>query len=438
MRVAVFGLGYVGCVSAACLARDGHRVTGVDVNPLKVAQVNAGRSPVTEHGLDELIGEVRRAGTLQATGDGRAAIVASELSLVCVGTPSNHNGSLDHRHVERVCGEIGAALADVGRPHVVVVRSTVLPGISESRLLPILEKHSGRPAGSGFGYCVNPEFLREGSALADYRAPSQIVIGELDQAAGDAAGELYQEVSAPVLRMSVREGEMLKYVSNAFHALKVGFANEIGTLCKMHGIDGQALMEVFCSDRALNVSPAYLRPGFAFGGSCLPKDLRALLYRAKEQDVDSPILAAVLESNRHHFLRAVDLVEQTGLRRAGILGLSFKAGTDDVRESPTVALVETLLGRGYEVAIYDENVDPARLVGENRASLERDLPHIAAHMASSVAEVLRRSDVIVVANATPTFRCVASLLREGQRLVDLVGIPRSDRPRGDRYEGICW
>lgn len=438
MKVAVFGLGYVGCVSAACLARDGHRVTGVDVNPVKVAQVNAGRSPVIEPGLDEVIGEVCRAGMLQATGDGRAAVAASELSLVCVGTPSNHNGSLDHRHVERVCAEIGAALADVGRPHVVVVRSTILPGTSESRLLPILEKYSGRPAGTGFGYCVNPEFLREGSALADYRAPSQIVVGELDRAAGDAAEELYREVPAPVQRMSVREGEMLKYVSNAFHALKVGFANEIGTLCKMHGIDGQVLMQVFCRDRTLNISPAYLRPGFAFGGSCLPKDLRALLYRAKEQDLDSPILAAVLESNRLHLRRAVDLVEQSGLRRAGILGLSFKAGTDDVRESPTVALVETLLGRGYEVTIYDENVDPARLMGENKASLERDLPHIAAHMASSVTEVLERSDVIVVANASPAFRNVAPLLRDGQRLVDLVGIPRSDRPQGERYEGICW
>jgi GDP-mannose 6-dehydrogenase len=438
MRVTVFGLGYVGCVSAGCLVGSGHSVVGVDVNPLKVEQINAGVSPVIEPGLDRLIAEGRRSGGLAATQDGRAAVESSDVSLVCVGTPSNQNGSLDHRHVEKVCAEIASALASIDRRHVVVVRSTVLPGTAEGCLIPLLEEHSGRRVGRDFGFCVNPEFLREGSALADYHSPSHVVIGQLDPGSGDVVEELYGDIHAPVLRMTVREGEMLKYVSNAFHALKVGFANEIGTLCKLHGIDGQALMDVFCQDRTLNISRAYLRPGFAFGGSCLPKDVRALLHRAKEQDVESPILAAVLESNRHHFLRAVSLVEQSGLRRVGILGLSFKAGTDDVRESPTVPLIETLLGRGYEVVIYDEKIDPDRLVGENKASLDRDLPHIAGHMASSVEEVIERSEVIVVANGSEAFRPVGRLLREGQRLVDLVGIPKADRPGGREYEGICW
>jgi GDP-mannose 6-dehydrogenase len=438
MRVTVFGLGYVGCVSAACLTRSGHTVVGVDVNPLKVEQINAGVSPVIEPGLDQLIAEGRRSGRLAATQDGRTAVESSDVSLVCVGTPSNQNGSLDHRHVEKVCAEVASALAGISRRHVVVVRSTILPGTTEGYLIPILEEHSGRRAGRDFGFCVNPEFLREGSALTDYHSPSYVVIGQLDPGSGDVVEELYGDLDARMLRMTVREGEMLKYVSNAFHALKVGFANEIGALCKLHGIDGQAVMDAFCRDRTLNISPAYLRPGFAFGGSCLPKDVRALLHRAKEQDVESPILAAVLESNRHHFLRAVSLVERSGLRRVGILGLSFKAGTDDVRESPTLALIETLLGRGYEVVIYDEKVDPDRLVGENKASLERDLPHIAGHMASSVEEVLERSEVIVVANGSEAFRPVGKLLRAGQRLVDLVGIPKADRPGGREYEGICW
>jgi GDP-mannose 6-dehydrogenase len=438
VRVAVFGLGYVGCVSAACLARDGHDVTGVDVNPLKVEQVNRGEAPVIEPGLEALMNEARRRGRLEATLDARAAVDRSEMSLVCVGTPSRHNGSLDHGHVERVCAQIGDALRDGADGHVVVVRSTVLPGTVEGQVLPILEERSGRRAGTGFGVCVNPEFLREGSAIADYDAPGYVAIGELDARSGDAVAELYAAIAAPLVRTPIRTAEMLKYVSNAFHALKVAFANEIGALCKQQGIDGQELMELFCRDRTLNISAAYLRPGFAFGGSCLPKDLRALVYRAKERDVETPLLDAVLESNRRHLLRGLDLVERSGCRRPGILGLSFKAGTDDVRESPNVALVETLVGRGYEVSVYDETVVPERLVGANRASLERELPHIAAIMRSSLDDVLAKSDVIVVANGSPAFRDVAERLRPGQRLIDLVGIAKPGDGDAESYEGLCW
>jgi GDP-mannose 6-dehydrogenase len=437
VRISVFGLGYVGCVSAGCLAQDGHSVIGVDINRLKVDQLNAGQSPVLEPGLDELIADGRRAGRLSATDDGAAAVAESDLSLICVGTPSNRNGSLDHRHVETVCAEIGDVLARDPGKHTVVIRSTVLPGTTEGRLAPLLEQRSGREVGSDFGLCVNPEFLREGTALRDYRSPAYVVIGEVGHCGATAVAQLYGGTDAPVVCTNVRAAEMLKYVSNAYHALKVAFANEIGALCKEEGVDGAELMEVFCRDRTLNLSAAYLRPGFAFGGSCLPKDVRALVHRAREQDVECPVLGAVLESNRLHLLRSIQLVEQAGHKRVGVLGLSFKAGTDDVRESPTVALIETLIGRGYRVVIYDEDVDPERLVGENKASLERELPHVAAVMRSSVDEVLAESEVIVISNASPAFRRVPDVLNDGQVLVDLVGVARS-QGRTEGYEGLCW
>lgn len=438
MRISIFGLGYVGCVSAACLARDGHTVIGVDVNPQKVELVGSGRSPIIEPGLDELVREVVRTGALQASLDSQATMRNTDVSMVCVGTPGNGNGSLNVRHVENVCREIGTALAARQDYHVVVVRSTVLPGTVQEKLIPLLEQQSGRRASADFGVCMNPEFLREGSALADYYHPSHIVIGELDRRSGDVVQQLYKAVDAPVVRTTLPTAEMVKYVNNAFHALKVVFANEIGNLCKAHGIDGQAVMEVFCQDRRLNISPAYLKPGFAFGGSCLPKDLRALLYRARQQDLDCPLLSAVLPGNQRQLQRGIELVENTGRKKIGILGLSFKAGTNDVRESPVVALIETLSGRGYQVSVYDEKVEPARLVGANRAFLERELPHIASLMRSSIDEVVAQAEVVVVANGSPVFRRVPKLLREDQILIDLVGIAKDSHELRGQYEGICW
>lgn len=437
MNVAVFGLGYVGCVSAACLARDGHTVIGVDVSAQKVAAVAGGRSPLIEPGLDELVGEMVRGGRLRATSDSRLAVHESELSLICVGTPSNGNGSLDMHFVENVCRHIGAALATHDSYHVVVVRSTVLPGTVQDILVPILERESGRVAGEDFGVCMNPEFLREGTALQDYYAPSHVIIGELDRQSGDRVASLYSGVDAAVRRTSIPIAELLKYVNNAFHAVKVVFANEVGAMCKAHGIDGQALMDLFCQDSRLNISCAYLKPGFAFGGSCLPKDLRALLYRAKDRDVDCPMLSAALRSNQQQIERGVRMVESTGRKKIGILGLAFKASTDDVRESPVVTLVETLVGRGYQVCVFDDTVDPKRLVGANRLFLERELPHIASLMRPSIDDVVSEAEVVVVANSSSAFRNVGNAIREDQMLIDLAGTARNGH-RAERYDGINW
>ena len=437
MRVAVFGLGYVGCVSAACLARDGHIVTGVDVSAQKVAAVAGGRSPLIEPGLDDLVREMSRAGRLSATSDSRIAVQQNDVSMICVGTPSNGNGSLDMRYVENVCRQIGAALATDDSYHVVVVRSTVLPGTVQEILVPILERESGRFAGKDFGVCMNPEFLREGTALQDYYTPSHIIVGELDQQSGERVASLYRAVDAEVRRTTIRVAEMLKYVNNAFHAVKVVFANEVGAMCKAHGIDGQALMDLFCEDSRLNISSAYLKPGFAFGGSCLPKDLRALLYRAKDRDVDCPMLSAALRSNHQQIERGVRMVESTGRKKIGVLGLAFKARTDDVRESPVVTLVETLVGRGYEVCVFDDTVDPNRLVGANRLFLERELPHIASLMRPSIDDVVSEAEVVVVANSSSAFRHVGNAIREDQMLIDLAGIARNHH-QAARYEGINW
>lgn len=438
MKISIFGLGYVGCVTAGCLAREGHTVTGVDVNRVKVDMINGGRSPIVEPGLDELLTNAVQSQHIQATLDGQAAVHHTNLSIVCVGTPSNENGSLNLQYIQNVCREIGQGLASKPEYHVVVIRSTVLPGTVEGKLIPILERYSAKRAGADFGVCMNPEFLREGSAIADYYKPSHIIIGELDQRSGDVVQQIYQGIDAPLVRTSISTAEMVKYADNAFHALKVVFANEIGNICKAHGVDGQEMMEIFCQDTRLNLSPYYLRPGFAFGGSCLPKDLRALLYRARERDLDCPTLNSVLISNQHQTQRGITMIERTRRKKIGILGLSFKAGTDDVRESPMVTLIETLVGRGYQVLVYDELVEPDKLIGANRSFLEREIPHIASLMKTSVNDVVTASEVVVIANNSPAFRDIATMLNEDQVLIDLVGIGRENSEIRGTYEGICW
>ena len=437
MKLSVFGLGYVGCVSAACLADSGNEVIGVDVNPTKVEIINSGRSPIVEDGVNELIAKVVKAGHLLATTDSARAIRDSDLSLVCVGTPSNQNGSLHLRHVEQVCREIGAALKTKSERHVIVIRSTMLPGTIQNTVIPALEEASGKKAGTDFGICINPEFLREGSSLKDYHAPPFTLIGADDEDTVAAVRSLYANINAPVFATSLKTAEMVKYVCNCFHALKVSFANEIGNICKALEIDSHEVMHVFCQDTKLNLSPYYLKPGFAFGGSCLPKDLRAINYKAKELDVEVPVLSSILPSNRLQIERAVEMVVQSGKKRVGVLGFSFKAGTDDLRESPMVTLIETLIGKGYDLTIYDRDVSLARLVGANKEYIEREIPHISKLMRDTIDGVLDHSEIVIIGNQAAEFRGVAEQLRKDQQLIDLVRL-FDGRTSNENYQGICW
>ncbi|HJS37122.1 MAG TPA: UDP-glucose/GDP-mannose dehydrogenase family protein [Burkholderiales bacterium] len=437
MKLSVLGLGYVGTVSAGCLARAGHEVMGVDADPNKVELVNAGRSPIIEKDIGPMLREQVAARRLRATLDVAAAVRASDLVLVCVGTPSRPNGDIDLQFVRRVCGQIGQALREHPGAPVVVIRSTLLPGSMRETVIPLLEKSSGKRAGAEFGVCLNPEFLREGSAVHDWFHPPKTVIGELNRASGDLVAELYAELKAPLFRTDIETAEMLKYADNAWHALKVGFANEIGNLCKALSVDSHRVMDIFCQDTKLNLSPYYLRPGFAFGGSCLPKDLRALLYRAKTLDVELPILSSILPSNALQVERALQVVIDAGARNVGVLGFSFKAGTDDLRESPVVELAERLIGKGYDLRFYDRNVSLARLHGANREYILKRIPHISALMVDSVGEVLEHAQTLVIGNADPEFREVPRRLRGTQSIVDLVRVSEA-RSEAGVYEGICW
>lgn len=437
MRISIFGLGYVGTVSAGCLARDGHEVVGVDPIQTKVDLINGGASPIIEAEIGDLIAAAVRCGKLRATCDPSEAIQASQLSFVCVGTPSQPNGNLDLRYIRRICEQIGSALKQKDAYHTVVIRSTILPGTMNRIVIPILQEASGRMAGIDFGVSHNPEFLREGSAVKDYNAPPKTVIGELDDKSGSLLSQLYAKLDAPLIRAPLEVAEMVKYIDNSWHALKIGFANEIGTLCKVLGVDAHEVMDIFCQDRKLNLSPAYLRPGFAFGGSCLPKDLRALAYTAKSHDLDLPILRSILPSNELQVSRGVDLIMQKGNRRVGILGFSFKSGTDDLRESPVIEVIERLLGKGYDLRIYDKNVKLASLVGANRDFILNRIPHISRLMVDRLDTVLDHAQTIVIGNMDPDFRAVIAQLRDDQSLIDFVRVADSGNGNG-RYDGICW
>jgi len=438
MKVSVFGLGYVGSVSAASFAADGHTVVGVDVNPDKVASLNEGRSPIIEKGLDELIRRSSANGSLRATTSTDEAVNATDLSLLCVGTPSRKNGSLDLSYLERVCEQIGSALSAKQDYHVVVVRSTVLPGTTHELVIPTIEKASGKQYGTGFGVTVNPEFLREGTAIHDFRHPPLTLVGHNYKSDAAPTEALYAGVQAPLVTTSIRTAEMIKYASNTWHALKVCFANEIGNLCKRLDIDSHDVMDIFCRDEKLNLSSYYMKPGFAFGGSCLPKDVRALQYRAKEVDLEMPVIQSILGSNQLQIQHALDQVMESGKKRIGLLGFSFKAGTDDLRESPIVILAEALLGKGYQLRIYDKNVSLARLVGANKEYINKQIPHLSSLLCETIDEVMDHSEVIVVGNATPEFSEALKRTRPDQIIVDLVRVKadRADIP--GQYQGICW
>jgi GDP-mannose 6-dehydrogenase len=438
MRLSVFGTGYVGCVSAACFAKAGHDVIGVDLNQTKVEIINSGKSPIVEAGIDELIAAMVAAGRLRATTNAGEAIMNSDASLVCVGTPSNANGSLDLSHVKHVCEEIGAALREKAERHTVVIRSTMLPGTIESLVVPALEASSGKKAGSEFGVCINPEFLREGSSLKDFYAPPFTLIGADEEETANFVRELYVGIEAPLFVTALKTAEMVKYACNCFHALKVSFANEIGNICKAVGIDSHEVMNVFVQDTKLNLSPYYLTPGFAFGGSCLPKDLRAINYKAKQLDIEAPVLSSILPSNRLQIERAVNMVLATGKKRVGVFGFSFKAGTDDLRESPMVALIETLIGKGLQLAIYDRDVSLAKLFGANKQYIEREIPHISQLMRGSIDEVLNDSEVLVIGNKAKEFRAIEGKIRKEQILIDLVRLFEKPVGGDGLYQGICW
>jgi GDP-mannose 6-dehydrogenase len=436
MRISIFGLGYVGAVSAGCLAEDGHSVIGVDPNQTKVDLINKGATPIIEKDIGELIASNVESGRLRATTNVHDAVLNSDVSLICVGTPSQLNGNLDLSYVRRVCEEIGAALKGKDGFHVVVGRSTMLPGSMRSIVIPTLEAFSGKKAGVDFGVCNNPEFLREGTAVYDYFNPPKTVIGESDSRAGDLLVELYKNMDAPLIRTDIETAEMVKYTDNNWHALKVAFANEIGNISKAVGIDGHKVMEIFCQDTKLNLSSYYMKPGFAFGGSCLPKDVRALTYKGKNLDLELPVLNAIMPSNQRQINKAIEMITGKCKRKVGILGFAFKAGTDDLRESPIVDVIEYLIGKGYELKLYDKNVSLAALTGANRDYILNHIPHISKLMVADMQEVLDFAETIVIGNGADEFKQVLANLKPEQVLVDLVRIVKDKS--GSQYDGICW
>ncbi len=437
--VSVFGLGYVGSVTAACLAHKGNRVLGVDVNPTKVQTLETGRSPILEPGLDEIVSQCNRSCRLHATTSAADAVHETEISFISVGTPSQRNGKLDLAGIEHVCREIGAALGEKTAFHCVVLRSTVLPGTTESLVIPALEAASGKRAGVDFAVFFVPEFLREGSAVSDFFEPPFTVLGAHSPQHLEPLRDLFAWAPGPMYETTPATAEMVKYVCNAFHALKVGFVNEVGTLCKELRVDTEAVTEIWTSDTRLNISTAYLKPGFAFGGSCLPKDLRALTYRAKELDLRLPLLESLLPGNVEHIERAVEAVLRTNKKRIGVLGLSFKTGTDDLRESPFVHLVKRLLGEGCQIQIWDQNVALGRLIGSNRQFINEVIPHIGSLLCEDVRQVVGNAEIVVLGTKAVDKEALASYLHPGQIVIDLVNLEKARRPNGQKtYEGICW
>jgi GDP-mannose 6-dehydrogenase len=439
LSVSIFGLGYVGSVSAACFASKGNSVIGVDVSRAKVEMMDSGRTPIVESQMSELVAEAKKASRLRATTDATEAVMNSEVSFVCVGTPSLKNGKLDLSHIESVAREIGAAIRQKKAPHVFVLRSTVLPGTTETVVLPILEKESAKQCGRDFTVCYNPEFMREGSAVADFLNPPYTILGASDNRHLAPLRELYSDTPGTLYETTIPVAEMVKYFSNCYHAVKVGFANEMGTMCKYLGVDAQAVTRIFTSDTKLNISPAYLSPGFAFGGSCLPKDLRAIAYKAKELDLKLPLLESLMPSNAEHVDRAVDMVMSTRKKKIAQLGLSFKAGTDDLRESPQVQLIKRLMGEGLEVRIWDEDVSLGRIAGANRQYIEEVIPHIGSVLSADLESVLRGAEVIILGNKSASKEQLAKYLKPEQIVIDLVHLDPARRPQGaGTYEGMCW
>lgn len=438
MKIAIFGLGYVGAVSLACLGRDGHQVVGVDIDGNKLEMIRGGRAPIVEEGIQELMKETVDSGRVTVTSNTAEAVASSDVSFVCVGTPSAPNGSQDLTAIRRLSESIGDALSDCSHYHVVVIRSTVQPGTVESLIKPILEQRSGKRVGEGFGLGFQPEFLREGSSIKDYDNPPFTVVGMDSERSARALREIFGHLPCEFVSTDIGTAEMLKYACNSFHALKITFANEISRICQSVGVDGRRVMELVCRDRQLNISPAYMRPGFAFGGSCLPKDLRALTYVARSNDVSVPMLDNVLPSNRVHIEHAIGSVLARGRPKIGLIGLSFKSGTDDLRESPLVTLAETFIGKGLDLRIYDPEVSISSLIGANRRYIEESIPHIASLMVGRCEDLIDQSEVVVVGlNDAPIMTVLEQRTRPDQWILDLTSIKNPERLAG-AYQGVCW
>ncbi|RKF14394.1 UDP-glucose/GDP-mannose dehydrogenase family protein [Alginatibacterium sediminis] len=437
MEISIFGLGYVGAVSAGCLVKDGHTVIGVDTSDTKVSLINAGNSPIIEQDIDKIIATGAKSGSLSATTDCALAIKKTSVSMICVGTPSQLNGSLDLKYVRRVCEQIGEEIKNKDDYHVVVIRSTMLPGTMRDIVQPTLEDSSGKTAGVGFGLAINPEFLREGTAVYDYYNPPKTVVGANDKRTQDIVLDIYAHLPGPKIGTDLATAEMVKYSDNVWHALKVAFANEIGNISKKVNVDSHKVMDIFCQDTKLNISSYYMKPGFAFGGSCLPKDVRALVYKARSLDVDVPVLASILPSNELQVNHGLELITEKNKRKIGILGFSFKAGTDDLRESPVVEVIERLIGKGYDLRLYDKNVSIASVVGANRDYILNRIPHISRLMVDSEQEVIDHAEVLVIGNSDPNFKQAVKSAPAECHIVDLVRIINPD-DGSDLYEGICW
>ena len=438
MKISVFGLGYVGAVSCACLPELGHEVIGVDTNPSKVRMINDGQSPVVEEGINELITAAVQAGRLHATDDVELAVLGSEVSLISVATPSNPNFTPNLNAVDVVIRSIGAAIRKKQGHHTIVLRSTVPPGTTEDRILPILEEAVGRKVGDRLSLVFNPEFLREGSSVKDFHQPPQTVIGSLDEAGYVAMEQMYAGLPGAMVRTSCRIAESVKYLCNVFHAMKIVFANEAGSVLKACGLDGREVMRIFCQDTQLNISPAYLRPGFAFGGSCLPKEVKGFLMLARQMDVPIPALSGLLDSNAAHIDRAYDMIARDGRRKVALFGLAFKPGTDDMRDSPLVALAERLLGKGFDLSIYDNFVKISRLLGKNKEFIDREIPHLDRLLQETPEQALADASVIVVGHADAAARRAIVAAAAGKRIVDLSGYAELRGAGAADYEGICW
>jgi GDP-mannose 6-dehydrogenase len=438
MRVSIFGIGYVGTVSGACLSDFGHDVACVDVNPEKIAMLNAGQSPIVEAGVDRLIAQGRANGRLRASADAAEAVLSTDISFICVGTPSGPDGRLSMTAIDRTIATIGRAIGRKSTPHIVVMRSTVPPGIADRRVIPLLEETSGRCLGEGLIYYVNPEFLREGSAVSDFRNPPFTVVGVPEGDDASALREIYAAIDAPLHLCCYGVAESVKYLSNVYHAVKLAFANEAGAVLAARGVDAREAFRIFCEDRTLNISPAYLRPGFAFGGSCLPKDLRGFIELADQVRVAAPFLGQVLPSNNLIVERAYEAIARHGRQRVSLFGLAFKPGTDDLRESPFVLLAERLIGKGFELRIFDRSVEMARLMGSNREYIDNEIPHLARLLAATPEEALSGSRLAVIGHVGEQDRVALLAALKDAAVIDLAGIATLRSAAGIRYQGLCW